>query len=182
MEIFCKYSELVDPKELLDHPNNPNKHPDSQVQVLCESIKSYGWRHPIVVSNLTKRIVAGHCRKQAAIELGVDVPVDYQDFKSETDELAVLIADNVIPELAEMDQLLLQENVDELSGLGIEIESLGILEEILSTKKEVVKTNDDPFFISHILISFPVEKFTEIQDSLEKLYEIDGINIEQSSS
>ena len=48
--------------------------------------------------------MAGHGRLQAAKELGVSiVPVEYQDFDSEDNELAVLVGDNRLAELSVLD-------------------------------------------------------------------------------
>jgi len=123
--IECEYSKLADPGELRDHPRNPHKHPQKQIKALAANIKQFGWRHPIVVSKLTGHIGAGHGRKLAAIELGCKAPVDEQDFKTEDDELAVLLADNLIPELAEMDKELLKANKDLIEEAGFDLELIG---------------------------------------------------------
>ena len=73
-------------------------------ELLAKNIRYFGWRQTITVSNLTGLIVSGHGRLMAAKHLGVEVvPVDYQDFASENDELAVLVADNRLAELSSVD-------------------------------------------------------------------------------
>jgi len=114
IKYHCEYTELVDPKTLKPHPQNANKHPKSQVKALARVIARIGWRRCIVVSNRSGYIVAGHCSTLSGIELGCQVPVDYQDFFSETEELDFLMADNIIPELAEWDALLKLSNLEEL--------------------------------------------------------------------
>lgn len=129
IDVKCEHSEQVDPKKLLDHPGNPNKHPSKQIELLAKSIQTYGWRHPIVVSKRSGYIVAGHGRKAAALNLDCStVPVDYQDFKSEEEELAVLLADNILPELATMDDALLEVGKFTLLEAGFELESIGVPE------------------------------------------------------
>jgi DNA modification methylase len=104
LQVYCAYDDLVNVTELKPNPQNPNAHPDLQIEKLAAIIDGQGWRHPITVSRLSGFIVAGHARLAAAIHLGVDsVPVDYQDFKSEAEELAVLVADNIIQEFNETD-------------------------------------------------------------------------------
>ena len=89
--------------ELIPHPDNPNEHPTRQVELLAKIISAQGWRAPIVVSNLSGFIVAGHARLLAAQHLDLDeVPVDRQDFASRDEELAHLVADNRIAEIADM--------------------------------------------------------------------------------
>jgi ParB-like chromosome segregation protein Spo0J len=103
-EIRCSYRELRDPATLIQHPRNPNKHGVRQIDMLARIIHYQGWRNPIVVSARSGFVIAGHGRLQAAIQLGVlEVPVDVQEFATEADEWAHLVADNRIAELADMD-------------------------------------------------------------------------------
>jgi DNA modification methylase len=122
----CEYTELVDPKTLKSHPKNANKHPKSQVKALAEVIARIGWRRCIVVSNRSGYIVAGHCGTLSGIELECQVPIDYQDFASETEEIDFLMADNIIPELAEWDASLKLSNLEELKleDISFEIEPM----------------------------------------------------------
>jgi ParB-like chromosome segregation protein Spo0J len=101
--VHCSHQKMVAIDQLKPNPENPNSHPDGQVDKLAAIIKAHGWRHPITVSNRSGYIVSGHCRRAAAEKLGlVKCPVDFQDFKSKAEERAVLLADNVIAELAEI--------------------------------------------------------------------------------
>ena len=57
--------------------------------------------------------MAGHGRLEAAKELGVSiVPVEYQNFASEDNELAVLVGDNRLAELSTLDLNGLQDIID----------------------------------------------------------------------
>ncbi len=98
------------------------------IRVLAKIIERQGWRAPIIVSKRSGCIVAGHARLAAAQRLGLaEVPVDFQDFASEELELAHLVADNSIPEMAEMDGDILQGIVSELELAGFDTELAGIL-------------------------------------------------------
>lgn len=113
IEVWCAYDKLVRVEELIFHPKNPNTHPQSQIKILAQNIRYHGWRHPIVVSKLSGYIVAGHGRLEAAKELGVSiVPVEYQNFASEDNELAVLVGDNRLAELSSLDLNGLQDIID----------------------------------------------------------------------
>ena len=104
IEVWCSFDKLVPVGELKPNPRNPNTHPQRQVELLAKNIRYFGWRQTITVSNLSGLIVSGHGRLMAAKHLGVGVvPVDYQDFASESDELAVLVADNRLAELSTVD-------------------------------------------------------------------------------
>ena len=113
IEVWCAYDKLVKVEELIPHPKNPNTHPQNQIKILAQNIRYHGWRHPIVVSKLSGYIVAGHGRLEAARELGVSiVPVGYQDFATEDNELAVLVGDNRLAELSSLDLNGLQDIID----------------------------------------------------------------------
>lgn len=88
VKIHCKYDELKDPKKLIDHPKNRNKHGQDQIERLADIYKYQGIRHPIIVSRLSGCIVAGHGRKLAAIRAGVsEMPVVFQEFESAEQEV-----------------------------------------------------------------------------------------------
>ena len=113
IEVWCAYDKLVKVEELIPHPKNPNTHPQNQIKILAQNIRYHGWRHSIVVSKLSGYIVAGHGRLEAARELGVSiVPVEYQDFATEDNELAVLVGDNRLAELSTLDLNGLQDIID----------------------------------------------------------------------
>lgn len=113
IEVWCAYDKLVKVDELIPHPKNPNTHPQSQIKILAQNIRYHGWRHPIVVSKLSGYIVAGHGRLEAAKELGVSIiPIEYQNFASEDNELAVLVGDNRLAELSSLDLNGLQDIID----------------------------------------------------------------------
>lgn len=126
ISIECEHSDVADPNSLKPHPRNPNKHPKNQIRMLAKSIAAYGWRHPIIVSKRSGLIIAGHARREAALQLGCPVPIDYQEYESEEAEIAVLLADNVLPELAFLDNDLFDENKEFLLASNIELESIGI--------------------------------------------------------
>ncbi len=125
VEVWCSFDELANIETLKSNPKNPNKHPDSQIELLAKNIKYLGWRHPITVSKRSGFIVAGHGRLAAAKSLGLQiVPVDYQDFNSDADEMATLVADNRLAELSETSEEDLKKILAQLDG-EIDIEFTG---------------------------------------------------------
>jgi len=140
IEVWCSFEQLVAIDDLKPNPRNPNTHPARQIELLAKNIRYFGWRHPITVSKRSGLIVAGHGRLAAAHELGVQlVPVDYQDFISESDEMAVLIADNRLAELASIDLNSLEGIIDELKIEGFDTLLTGFDEADL----ESLLQNDD---------------------------------------
>lgn len=113
--VFCSYDEIMPIGQLQPNPRNPNQHTEQQVKLLGEIIRSAGWRAPITVSKRSRLIVKGHGRRLAAIDARLAwVPVEYQEYATEAEEYADLLADNRIAELAEMDNDKLSEILKDL--------------------------------------------------------------------
>lgn len=123
--IRCSYSETRPPETLVPNPRNPNRHSPRQIELLAKIIDHQGWRNPIVVSTRSGFVVSGHGRLAAALLLKLPVvPVDLQQFESEADEWAHLIADNRIAELADMDEGGLADllrDLGDVEGLDLDI-------------------------------------------------------------
>lgn len=108
--VFCAHDAVVKTSEIKPNPRNPNQHPPEQIKLLGAIIKAQGWRGPITISNRSGMIVRGHGRLMAAqLEDLAEVPVDYQNYSSEAEEMADLIADNRIAELSDADNKMLAE-------------------------------------------------------------------------
>src|SRR5213593_2119790 len=89
-----------------------------------------GWRAPITVSNRSGFITRGHGRLEAATLLGCEqVPVDFQDYASEQAELADMLADNHLAELAEIDEDRLVGVLKELQAAGHDVGLAGFTED-----------------------------------------------------
>lgn len=127
--VYCAHDKVVETVKLIPNPANPNTHPDEQIKMLAKIIKASGWRQPITVSNRSGYIVKGHGRLMAAQLAGLDeVPVDYQDYASEAEEYADLIADNRIAELSEIDNKLLADVFAEIDTGEIDLDQTGYTE------------------------------------------------------
>lgn len=117
---------MMDLDRLVENPKNPNKHGDKQIKLLAKIMSHQGWRHPITVSKRSGFIVAGHGRLAAARLNGWEsAPIDLQDFETEADEYAHMIADNKIAELAEHDDEMMIKDL-KLSFEDMDFELLGI--------------------------------------------------------
>ena len=128
--VFCAHDAIVDVAKLVPNPKNPNQHPDNQIQLLGRIIRQAGWRQPITVSKRSGFIVKGHGRLAAALLEGMkEAPVDYQNYTSEAEEYADLVADNRIAELAETDNKLLADIFAEIDTGEIPMELTGYTED-----------------------------------------------------
>lgn len=148
-KIKCAYTELVEVEKLIPNPKNNNIHPKKQIERLAKIIDFQGQRAPVVVSKRSGFIVKGHGRLEAIKLLGWEkCAVDYQDYESEAQEYADMVADNQIATWAEFDnEMLLQE----LSELDIDTDMLGMIE--IPTMKEEKEPKD-------------------ISDEINELYEV----------
>jgi len=127
-EIHC-HGELLDPAKLKPHPANPAKHPEEQVKLLAKIMAGHGIRHPITVSKLSGFIVSGHCRREAAMLLGMkEYPVVKQGFKDSSEEIAVLVADNKVQELSEINGQVMADILVELDEKDYPIELTALSE------------------------------------------------------
>ena len=103
--VFCAHDQIVPIGEIRPNPKNPNHHPPEQIKLLAYVIRMQGWRAPITVSTRSGLIVRGHGRLEAALLDDLEeVPVDFQEYGSEAEEMADLVADNRIAELSEIDR------------------------------------------------------------------------------
>lgn len=133
LPVYCAHREMIDPTTLVPHPRNPNRHPAKQIELLAKIIAGNGWRAPIVLSNRSGFIVRGHARQLAALHLhATAVPVDRQDYASDEEELADLIADNRIAELAHIDDLMLRDGLQSLSSMSFDLDLTGFDEASLN--------------------------------------------------
>jgi hypothetical protein len=174
MEIKCAFKEMVPIVKLVEHPRNPNRHPDKQVKMLAKIIEYHGWRHPIIVSKRSGFVVAGHGRLMAAKELSLEkVPVDYQDFESEAAEFQFLVADNKIAELAEHDDLKMIAEIKDLGLVDIDFDLLGldnfnfVLDETFESQEQNTLTPIEENRKWKIEVQFPTE--TEMRNVYDEL-------------
>lgn len=120
-KVYCSQPVMVDVEDLKPNPANPNMHPDEQLRLIAKALKE-GWREPITVSNRSGLIVRGHGRLMAAKAMGeTQVPVDYQDYESEFDEMSDLVRDN---ELARQSMFNLPVLKDIIEGFDVGVGDL----------------------------------------------------------
>ena len=147
--IHCAHDRMADIATLVANPRNPQIHPEAQVALLARIIAHQGWRSPIVVSRRSGFVVAGHGRLLAARKLGlVEGPVNDQDFATEADEWAHLLADNRLSALAETDEGLLRGLVVELQATDLDLNLTGFDEAALG---ELLNISDAVEAVSKIL-------------------------------
>lgn len=170
MKIHCVYTALVSAKDLRPYDKNRNKHPDDQIERLAKLLQYQGIRAPIVISNLSGKIVKGH-GTIAAIKLNgwEEAPVVYQDFESEEQEYAFVQSDNAVASWSDLDLAGVNADLIEL-GPDFDIDLLGIKNFNLDFSEklemdEILKEDLNKKFI--LEITFPNEmELADIRDDL----------------
>jgi DNA modification methylase len=149
--VYCSFEKIAQIESIVPNPRNPNRHGKDQLELMAKVIAGQGWRSPITVSRRSGFIVRGHGRLEAAKRLGVkEVPVDTQDYATEAEELADLVADNRLAEMASNDTKALLELLEELDTGWMDVELTGFtqrdIESMILTMtggKDQVSKNED---------------------------------------
>jgi len=114
--------ENIPVSKLVSHGQNPRKHSKKQIRQIAESIKTFGFKVPVLV-DACGRLICGHGRVAACKLLGMDtVPGIRADDLDEAKIRAYMIADNRLTEISEWDDALLAENFKILSDLDLDFD------------------------------------------------------------
>lgn len=171
---------------------NTNKHTEQGMELLEKSIDKAGVLESISVAT-DGTIISGHARSELFTKKGMK-PIE---IKLSENEYPVIVT-NIEPNTKEYYEAQILANttanhnfnldVDLIVGLveefDIDIEEVGVeLNENQELQKgNIIKENIKPFIQTHILLSFPPEKMIDIQDYIQKITEIEGVEYEQSSN
>lgn len=165
--VFCAHDKIVPIGELKPNPKNPNQHPGEQIKLLGQVIRATGWREAITVSTRSGLIVRGHGRLMAAqLEDLAEVPVDFQNYASEEEEMADLVADNRLAELSNVDTKMLADIFAEVDTGAIPFALTGYTEEdysnIVAALSEAI--HDEPLEDPDVVIEPPADPVTQYGD------------------
>lgn len=162
VKIMCTYTKLVPVQQLVEHPKNPNKHPEKQIEMLGKIMLAQGFRRPIVVSNRSGFVIVGHGRLAAAKHIGMEaVPVDYQDYENEAEEWADMVADNKIASMADFDNEALAEMLNELDDFDEEL--FGMMQKDIDRMMGRIERAEQENKAKEIMIeAFEDEKFEHV--------------------
>jgi len=163
------------------NPNNPRLIKDDRFRKLVKSISEFPKMmelRPIVIDS-DNVILGGNMRYKALKELNYkDIPDEWvknANDLTEDETRRFIIADNVGFGEHDWDILANDWEVSELSEWGLDIEQK---QSLVNIKKTEIK----PFKKTHILLSFKPELLIDIQEYIQKIKNIDGIEYEQSSN
>lgn len=124
--------ENVNVEALVAYERNAKTHPPEQLAQLVASIEAFGFTSPILVGG-NNVIIAGHGRLAAAKQAGLtEVPIIRLGHLTETQQRALVIADNKIAENGGWDEALLADELRALDDLNFDLELLAFDETELS--------------------------------------------------
>ena len=151
---------LEDITKLIPYARNARTHDDKQIAQIAASIKEFGFLSPIIVSG-DNTILCGHGRFYAAQKLGLSkVPCIKEEYLTETQKRAYIIADNKLSLNAGWDNEMLAVELSELQGADFDVSLTGFDEteiaELFADDNDDVK--DDDFDVQKELEKPPVTK------------------------
>ncbi len=128
---------LADVKDLIPYARNARTHSEEQVAQIAASIKEFGFLSPIIISK-DNTILCGHGRFYAAMKLGLEkVPCIKEEYLTETQRRAYILADNKLSLNAGWDNEMLTVELAELQGADFDLSLTGF------DGKELSKLFDD---------------------------------------
>ena len=145
MKVYCKYDALVSAEKIKPNPRNANQHTPEQIEMLQRIVKKVGFRKPLIISNLSGYLAAGHGMLEALIGMDVkSIPVVYQDFKDEKEEFNFMTADNESQRHSWLDFDLFNKDIEELYGTDFEIDYADFGIAAFETKEDIPVDNPQP--------------------------------------
>jgi DNA modification methylase len=136
--------------ELKPNPANARKHSKKQIRQIAVSLKAFGFNVPILVDRYGN-VIAGHGRLLACRELGItEVPTLCLEHLTEAQIRAFMIADNRLTEIANWDDRLLAEQLQELSLLDLDFDievtgfEMGEIDLRIASLEDEAEPDDDP--------------------------------------
>ena len=117
--------ELVSIEKLIPYARNSRTHSDVQIAQIAASIKEFGFLSPLVISQ-DNTILCGHGRFYAAQKLGIkELPCVREEYLTEEQRRAFVIADNRLAMNAGWDEEMLAVEIADLQGADFDVSLLG---------------------------------------------------------
>ena len=120
----------LDLKDIKPYKRNAKKHPESQIDQICQSIESFGMNDPIAVAGDDNEIVEGHGRYLACKKLNLStVPVIRLDHLTEEQRKAYNLVHNKLCMNSDFDLKILSKELDDIfnidmSAFGFDVEDI----------------------------------------------------------
>lgn len=138
---------LADIAELIPYARNARKHSKEQIAQIAASIKEFGFLSPVIIAK-DNTILCGHGRFFAAQKLGLKkVPCIKEEYLTEAQRKAYILADNKLTLNSEWDEDMLAIELSDLQGEGFDLSLTGFSEKEIADlfaneNKEAAKDDD----------------------------------------
>ena len=135
--------EMLDITDIIPYDNNPRDNDDA-VQSVANSIRDFGFCNPIQIT-ADNIIVAGHTRRLAILQLveqglfdPASVPCIRLNRLTDTQAVALRLADNKTGERATWNQEMLAQEVSDLIAAGVDLTDYGYYQEEIDCLGDIV--------------------------------------------
>ena len=137
--------ELVDVGRLIPYARNARTHSEEQIAQIAASIREFGFLNPIIVSS-DNTILCGHGRFYAAQKLGLEkVPCIREEYLTEAQKRAYILADNKIGLNSGWDNDLLAVELSDLQSEAFDLSLTGFSDAEISELFRDDEVKDDDF-------------------------------------
>lgn len=142
---------MIQLHQIKPYENNVKKHPVAQLEAICNSIKQFGFRQPIVIDR-NNVIICGHARYEAAAAMGMsEVPCEYAGDLTHDQVNAYRLLDNEIAKQGTTDLQMLQIELTKIPNFDFK-----------------------PFNVEFKKIDVDIPKMTEPQQIRDKCLQCNG--------
>ena len=137
---------LANIEDLIPYARNSRTHSDAQIAQVAASIKEFGFLSPIIISK-DNTILCGHARFYASQKLGLKkVPCIKEEYLTESQKRAYIIADNKLSINAGWDDEMLKVELEELKADAFDLSLTGFdpaeLDKLLSPDVGDIEEDD----------------------------------------
>ena len=159
--------------EIKPYEKNPRRN-DAAVEYVAESIKTFGWKQPIVIDK-DGVIIVGHTRYKAAQSLGIEkVPCLIADDLTPEQVKAYRLADNKVADFSVWDNKLLLEELDELAKIADDLftgfDTSDLFDDTIDEAANSVLTENESGVIYEVVFKSEDEgKISRIREAWEKI-------------
>lgn len=136
---------MMDARDMVSHPQNFRRHPQSQVREINKSLKEFGWLQNVIWNQRTGFILDGHARIEEAAKRGDQVPVRVVDV-TPIQEKRIILAIGKTAEGRELDEEALASLLSEVVEESGELPpgwSASELEDLLEKTAPALEEDDD---------------------------------------
>ena len=186
-------------KDLKPNPMNPRKITEQKLRMLRKSMEEFGDLSGIVFNRRSGQIIGGHQRLK-------HLDPDWEIVKKKTEDSVGTVAIGHIitpkgnwtyrevdwPEEKEIAANIAANqqggsfDLPALKSLAMKIEDLDLIgfseSDLFEARLQMEERELVPYIKTHILLSFPPARLIQIQEYLEKIQAVEGMEIEQSSN